>query len=77
MRLEAGELRLSVADDGVGFGNTGAGGRRADGKGSGLANMRSRVEQLGGKFECVSNNSKGIRVTVSVPLRPMGRRAEL
>jgi signal transduction histidine kinase len=68
LRVESGELRLSVADDGVGMRTTEAGGQSLEKHGNGLANMRSRVGQLGGKFECASHCRGGTRVTVVVPL---------
>ena len=57
------ELTISVVDDGVGMGETS---RR-----SGLANLRSRAERLGGSFSIESNTTpqhRGTRVRWMIPL---------
>lgn len=54
------ELRLTVADDGVGLP---AGGRR-----SGLRNMAERAEQLGGSFEVMDTPGGGTTLVWRVPV---------
>jgi ligand-binding sensor domain-containing protein/signal transduction histidine kinase len=62
--VEAGMLRIILADDGRGF-EAGAPRPGADG----LRNMRERLEQLGGRCEIVSAPANGTRVTFEVPVR--------
>ncbi len=57
-----GALTLVVADDGAGF----SGGTPRTG--SGLANMRDRIESAGGTLTVVSRPGKGTEITVRVPL---------
>ena len=57
------ELRLTVADNGVGMSVTNANAPR----GIGLQGMRHRMESLGGRF-LVRNLKRGMRITASVPL---------
>ncbi|ONH62102.1 histidine kinase [Frankia sp. CcI49] len=56
-----GWLRAEVTDDGVGLGDTS---RR-----SGLDNLRSRAEELGGTFDIAAGPSGGTRLRWAVPLR--------
>jgi signal transduction histidine kinase len=58
------ELRIVIADNGRGF----PGGETAPGAGSGLANMRARLAELGGTCELTS--SAGTVVTFTSPLAP-------
>jgi signal transduction histidine kinase len=61
--LDSEQLTVTVSDDGVGL-------RDVD-RFSGLANMRSRAEQLGGSFETISpltDSGRGTRVEWTVPL---------
>jgi signal transduction histidine kinase len=60
----AGDVVLTVADDGRGF----VSGRGEDG-GLGVANMRERARQLGGTFELDSRPGRGTTVRVVVPFR--------
>jgi signal transduction histidine kinase len=55
------ELRLVVADDGVGIGGTNA-------SGLGLKNLRGRAERLGGNVELGTSREGGTRLTWHVPL---------
>jgi signal transduction histidine kinase len=68
---EPGELRLELADDGRGFDARGT----PNGGHHGLANMRARIEALGGRFEVDSGNA-GTRIIVSVPRRWAPREGE-
>jgi signal transduction histidine kinase len=69
IRLEAtnGDLRFSVADDGRGFDPSTAE------AGTGLMNMRDRVEALGGSLEVRSALAEGTVVTGTIPLGGSGR----
>jgi PAS domain S-box-containing protein len=55
------ELRLEFSDDGGGFKAQ----DRHDGRG--LAGMRERVEQMGGKLKITSSRGKGTKITVVLP----------
>jgi signal transduction histidine kinase len=67
VRLEAdtGEVRLELTDDGRGFDAT----RDAERGHHGLANMRSRAEAIGARFEVDSALAAGTRIIVTVPRR--------
>ena len=80
---EQGRIRLSVSrekdlvvvtieDDGRGFWPgapaTVQDGNNARPVGTGLANMRRRVESLGGNFELTSHPGQGTRITIQIPL---------
>ena len=55
------ELRLVVADDGVGIGEVKA-------AGLGLKNLRQRAERLGGGIDLGRSREGGTRLTWHVPL---------
>lgn len=55
--------RLTVADDGTGFDQT----RSTASSGVGLANMRDRLDAVGGTVEVVSTSGTGTTVTAVVP----------
>ena len=60
--LEAGEVRLAIADNGRGL--------PADARTEemdGVANMRSRLEKLGGRFEVTSEPGRGTRLRFCLP----------
>jgi signal transduction histidine kinase len=57
-----GRLRLEIADDGRGF-DAGRGAERGH---HGLANMRARIESLGGRFEVESMPEAGTRIIVTL-----------
>lgn len=62
-REEHGQLKVSVADTGVGL-------RQASGSGAGLANLRARLAALHGNLASLAfeaNVPRGIRVTIVVP----------
>jgi signal transduction histidine kinase len=62
-RLIGNRLRLSIADNGRGLArDPGARG------GNGLANMRTRLEKMGGRFEIASQRGRGTTVRFYVPL---------
>ena len=57
-----GDLTFAIEDDGVGFDPAAA-------RGSGLPNMRDRLEALGGKVEVHSSAGTGTKVSGRVPVR--------
>jgi sensor histidine kinase YesM len=64
-RIEAGKLKVSVAD-------TGAGLKASGGAGAGIANLRARLAALYGdssNLEFEANAPRGIRATIAVPVR--------
>lgn len=64
-RVEAGQLKVSVAD-------TGAGLRASAGSGAGIANLRARLAALYGNaasLELEANAPRGIRTTIAMPIR--------
>jgi signal transduction histidine kinase len=60
--LEDGEVRLSIADNGRGMPD----GIRTE-EMDGVANMRARVEKLGGRFELTSEPGRGMTVRFHIP----------
>jgi signal transduction histidine kinase len=70
-QIEHGQLALSVADTGLGFGKA-----ATAGTGVGLANIRERLALLygtRGKLTVEQNPGGGTRATITVPYRSMGR----
>jgi hypothetical protein len=64
-RAEGGRLKVSVADTGAGF-------QRNSGTGTGVANLRARLAALygdSGNLVFEANVPRGIRATISVPVR--------
>ena len=57
-------MRLEIEDDGCGFD---AAHSVPDVSRLGLASMRLRAEQLGGRLDIVSVKGKGTRITATVP----------
>jgi signal transduction histidine kinase len=64
IQLEAGELQLSIADNGRGLAST----LRAEDM-DGVANMRARMEKLGGRFEIGSDAGQGTTLRFRVTVR--------
>jgi PAS domain S-box-containing protein len=64
IRIVNEHVELEIVDDGIGFdpATTGNGG------GMGLANMRERVEKLGGTFQVASALGQGTKVSVNVKI---------
>lgn len=58
--LSAGQVALIVSDDGVGI--------SAEGKLSGLANLKTRAERRGGTFEVCAGTTTGTTLTWKAPL---------
>ena len=65
LRARAGEVILSVKDDGIGFDTR----RSADGR-HGLVGMRERARLLGGALRVVAHPGRGTTVSARVPLAP-------
>lgn len=59
-----GQIVVSIEDNGCGCVET----SQSSGAGCGSANMRARMEQIGGKFERSSNVGRGTVVTLTLPL---------
>ncbi len=66
-------LRLEIHDDGRGFDPL----ERGRGGHHGMANMRSRVESLGGTFEVDSARGRGTRIIVVLRVRPEPTEAQV
>ncbi len=65
------EILLTVEDDGIGIAEeVMVAFRERTTSGVGLAGMRERVQELGGKFELQSGNAAGTKVIVVLPLAP-------
>jgi signal transduction histidine kinase len=66
---DRGRIRITVADDGIGF-DTSEGLSGKGGKGGfGLFSIRERLQHLGGSLKVDSNPGHGTRVTLSAPLK--------
>jgi signal transduction histidine kinase len=62
VRLEQGQVRLTIADNGRGVAEN-----ARTGEMDGLANMQSRLEKLGGHFEMSSEAGRGTTLRFSLP----------
>jgi len=65
---DGGDVRVTVADDGVGFNVSEARPGRSGSGGFGLFNIRERLAQLGGHFGIQSEPGRGTRVILVAPL---------
>ncbi len=61
-------IRLTIADDGTGFGEKDAARARDEGHGMGLMSMRERSELLGGTFRVDTAADRGTTIIVTLPL---------
>ena len=84
LHLENGDLTLTIADNGRGFppgqpaaATTNLRTPGAAASGQGLANIRRRVQTLGGRVEVTSELGLGTKIQVRVPLRREPQRFEL
>ena len=57
------ELLMELTDNGCGF-------QPLETPGHGLSNMRTRMEQVGGEFDCVSKPGHGTAIRFRLPLSP-------
>jgi signal transduction histidine kinase len=73
LSVEADELRLEIADDGVGFDAQGAAAGREKWPHFGLAGMRERAESIGGRIEWRSKPGAGSIVELRLPAPSGGR----
>jgi signal transduction histidine kinase len=62
VRIDGEQLRVEVADDGVGGANASAG--------SGLRGLDDRVQAFGGALRVISRAGEGTRILAQLPLRP-------
>ncbi len=70
LRYDQGSLAVRIADDGRGFDPS------LTPEGTGLQNIRDRIEVLGGTFKVASSPGRGTVLTISLrwPVAPAGRR---
>jgi PAS domain S-box-containing protein len=66
---DRGRLRITVADDGIGFDTSESISRKKEKGGFGLFNIRERLQYLGGSLKVDSKLGQGTRITLSVPLK--------
>jgi signal transduction histidine kinase len=59
-------LRLTIADDGVGFDTQGFADHE-EGRGWGLLSISERAEAVGGRCRIVSSPKQGTQITVEIP----------
>jgi len=64
-------VRLSISDDGCGFGRDGK--LRIEPLHYGMVGMRERANQIGAEFDVASTPGRGTQIRVSVPLRDKPR----
>jgi len=67
-----GQVEITVEDDGCGFdmmANSGSGNRNCARSGHGLANMRNRMEEIGGQMNVVTAPGKGTRIRFCVAVK--------
>jgi protein-histidine pros-kinase len=63
LKLRGSQLCMQIVDDGVGFAPT-----HAAADGIGIANMRERMELIGGTIEITSAPMKGTTIEAMVPI---------
>jgi PAS domain S-box-containing protein len=68
-RRDRGRIRITVADDGIGFDPREIISRKGGKGGFGLFSIRERLQHLGGSLKVDSKLGQGTRVTLSAPLR--------
>ena len=72
IKRQGDEASFSIEDDGIGFDAIRAATANSDERGSGLAIMEERAWMLGGSLEIWSEEGKGTRITLRVPLKKGG-----
>lgn len=73
IEANAGEVRITVEDDGVGFDISNIESYYSSGK-LGLLSIKERLHHLGGRFEVFSRLGQGTHVTLSAPLKSVPQR---
>lgn len=63
-------LELEIVDDGIGFDPLAVSPERKESPGSGLINMRKRIELIGGKIRIDSSSGNGAKCYIQVPFTP-------
>jgi len=71
VQIAGGRLVITVNDDGTGFDTEPGGATAAPAQRSGLANMRRRIEELGGQLTIQSQPGNGTEVVIDVALPGM------
>lgn len=69
IELDEGELNIAVEDNGSGFDVEQKLAAGEGGKALGIANMRQRVEMLGGHFQMESGMNRGTKVEANIPMQ--------
>ena len=72
IKRQGDEASFSIEDDGIGFDAIRAATANSDERGSGLAIMEERAWMLRGSLEIWSEEGKGTRITLRVPLKKGG-----
>jgi two-component system, NarL family, sensor histidine kinase DegS len=67
LKVEGGEICLTLADDGKGVNPTEVAAPPTDKGGAGIANLRRRVEAIGGLLEITPGASGGTQIIVRIP----------
>jgi signal transduction histidine kinase len=68
IREDDSAVLFCIEDDGMGFDEKANGATSPEAKGLGLATMRGRVEMVGGTLHIESEEGKGTRITLSIPI---------
>jgi signal transduction histidine kinase len=71
LAVNAGQLTLSLSDDGCGFVPEPATGAAVAGVGNGVHNMRQRLAEIGGRCEITSAPGKGAHIVFYLPCSPL------
>jgi len=69
IRVNKGNLRIRVADDGIGFSQKDKTAKAYKNNQFGLFNITERIRHLGGRLEVDSQSGKGTMVTLVAPLK--------
>lgn len=67
-------MRITVADDGIGFASTKVERKIRKNEGLGLFNVRERLRNLGGRVEVQSRKGEGTTITLIAPLKRAARK---
>jgi len=67
IRSAKNQIRINVADDGIGFDIAGIADQQEKNHGFGIFSIRERVGRLGGRLELISHPGKGTRAAVVIP----------